>query len=420
MALQVLFSLLLQLQIMQRPLFYAYYISLLAFVLGSQHIARSTTSHDKRAATSTSNAAETKLFTQSWGLVDNIKAAMLASIRTSWEQGTAAQAVLETDNPEYSVFGASPFVSDGITPLSALQLGLSAVVRQTPDGRLSQQINDALDGAALDGASAGSVVLLGSFTNNPRGSQYWENAADKELAYVLSVNRTSNGAISQRADSRQYWSDGVFMGPPFLAYYGALKKNQSLLQLAYDNCRLYREALLIDGPTGPLWAHIYDDDHKSWIDKGLWGTGQGWVSLGMIRVALTIQKSAFASEMTQQVDDLVSWTKQILDGTFVALTPNNLIPDYIAGGPSFGDSSSSAALVSVAYRGAKFFPKTFGANYTQKAALIRDAVIKGVDSMGVLNPVVDPLNWGKTGVLSTEAQAFALMMLAAWKDWLGV
>ena len=67
------------------------------------------------------------------------------------------------------------------------------------------------------------------------------------------------------------------MGPPFLACYGAVNKNQSLLQLAYDNCRLYREALLIDGPTGPLWAHIYDDDTKSWVDKGIWGTGEIFV-----------------------------------------------------------------------------------------------------------------------------------------------
>jgi hypothetical protein len=77
--------------------------------------------------------------------------------------------------------------------------------QQAPDGRLSQQINDAQDAAALDGASAGSVVLLGSFIDNPRGSQYWEMAAKKQLDYVLSVGRTSTGAISHRADGLQYW-----------------------------------------------------------------------------------------------------------------------------------------------------------------------------------------------------------------------
>jgi hypothetical protein len=52
--------------------------------------------------------------------------------------------------------------------------------------------------------------------------------------------------------------------------------------------------------------------------------------------------------------------------------------------------------------GAKFFPNTFGANYTQQTAEIRDAVIDSVDSMDVLNPVVNPLSWNTTGVLSTK------------------
>ena len=69
----------------------------------------------------------------------------------SWEQGTAAGAILELDDSEYSVFADSPFKNKGQIPVSTLHLALSAAVRQTSDGRLSQQINDALDGAALDG-----------------------------------------------------------------------------------------------------------------------------------------------------------------------------------------------------------------------------------------------------------------------------
>jgi hypothetical protein len=83
------------------------------------------------------------------------------SLRFSWEQGTAAASILEFDDPEYSVFGSCPFVYNEKFPLSTLQLAYSAAVRQSPDGRLSQEIGDALDGAALDGASAGSAVLLG-------------------------------------------------------------------------------------------------------------------------------------------------------------------------------------------------------------------------------------------------------------------
>jgi hypothetical protein len=95
----------------------------------------------------------------------------------SWEQGTAAGGILEFDDPEYSVFGPSPFVSNGQFPLSTLQLAYSAAVRQTSDGRLSQEIGDALDGAALDGASAGSAVLLGKYhfvVPKNSISNYWD------------------------------------------------------------------------------------------------------------------------------------------------------------------------------------------------------------------------------------------------------
>lgn len=62
------------------------------------------------------------------------------------------------------------------------------------------------------------------------------------------------------------------MGFPFIAYYGAVTKNATLLQIAYDQCRLYRDALIIDGPTGKLWGHIRNDT-GAWVDEGIWGSG---------------------------------------------------------------------------------------------------------------------------------------------------
>ena len=77
-----------------------------------------------------------------------------------------------------------------------------------------------------------------------------------------------------RVDAHQYWSDGLYMAPPFLAYYGALAQNQSLLQFAYDNLAWYRDALLVNGSTGPLLAHIFDEDAESFTDEGIWATGE--------------------------------------------------------------------------------------------------------------------------------------------------
>jgi len=275
-------------------------------------------------------------------------------------------------------------VSNRKFPLDTLQLAYSAAVWQTPDGRLSQNIGDALDGAALDGASAGSAVLLGSFTD-PTRSSYWLSAASAELNYILNVApRTSTGAISHRADSRQYWADGVYMGFPFIAYYGAVTHNATPLQIAYDQCRLHRDALLLDGPTGKLWGHIYDDDTKSWVDEGIWGSGNAWAALGMLRIAVTIRKTSSYPTMMTQVFDLISWVKEILDGEFAALTSGNLVPDYLTDGPSFGDASSSAALASVAYRVATLYPKRFGSNYTTTAANMRYAVLGNITNLGSL------------------------------------
>lgn len=367
---------------------------------------------------------DASLYQSKLRVADNIRSVMLASIRTSWEQGTAAASILEFDDPEYSVFGSCPFVYNEKFPLSTLQLAYSAAVRQSPDGRLSQEIGDALDGAALDGASAGSAVLLGSFTDTSRRN-YWLNAANAQLNYLLNVApRTSTGAISHRNDTRQYWADGVYMGFPFIAYFGAVTNNATLLQIAYDQCRLYRDALILDGPTGKLWGHIYSDDTKTWIDKGIWGTGNAWAALGMLRVAVTIQKTEHSSKMASQIANLTSWTKEILDGEFASLGSDNLVPNYIIGGPSFPDAASSAALASVAYRVAHLFPQKFDTNYTDVAARIRDAVMGNITNLGTLQPITDPLPdpfpyWNSTGLLSTESQAFGLMMLSAWRDWIG-
>ena len=38
----------------------------------------------------------------------------------------------------------------------------------------------------------------------------------------------------------------------------------------------------------------------------------------------------------------------------------------------------------------------------------------------MMAPVVDPLRWGDVGEVSTEAQAFGVMMMAAWRDYLGL
>ncbi|GAB1524941.1 glycoside hydrolase family 88 protein [Rhizoctonia solani] len=362
--------------------------------------------------------------------IEMVKSAMLASIRTSWEQGVAADAIAEHEFPEYSVYGYDestmkpfsypcPQSARKQLPLQVIQFGLSAAVRQSPDGRLSQLINDALDGAALDGASAGLAVLVGKYVKNSY-SDYFGEAALKQLNYVLyTVPRTSTGAISHRAATPSYWADAVYVGFPFIAAYGAATKNETLLQISYDQCRLYRDALRI--PEAGIWAHIYNDDTKSFGDKGLWATGNAWAAKGMLNVATIIEKSG--TNMTAQVSDLKSWVKEILDGTCARLDSDNLVPNYMdnTGRPgtndTFGDAAGSALVAATAYRAANMWPADFGRNYTDCAEKIKQSVMEKITDLGLIHPIVDPVSWHQQGILGTEAQAFGVMMYAAWRDW---
>jgi|SRR5712672_741909 len=66
-------------------------------------------------------------------------------------------------------------------------------------------------------------------------------------------------------------SDFVYMVPPFIAYFGALQNDGgglALLRIAYDQIRLYREALF-DADVS-LWRHV---TLGSWEDSGHWATG---------------------------------------------------------------------------------------------------------------------------------------------------
>ena len=61
------------------------------------------------------------------------------------------------------------------------------------------------------------------------------------------------------------------MAPPFIAYFGAIQNDSgglALLQIAYDQIRLYREALF-DADVS-LWRHIA---LGSLEDTGHWATG---------------------------------------------------------------------------------------------------------------------------------------------------
>ena len=120
------------------------------------------------------------------------------------------------------------------------------------------------------------------------------------------------------------------MAPPFIAYFAVLDNGGGelpLLQVAYDQCRLYRDALR---DPGGLWKHVV---LGSWQDNSHWATGShtsccssrpkiiklllgnAWAAAGMLRVRETIRHSGQASILAQQQANLTEWIQEILNAT---------------------------------------------------------------------------------------------------------
>lgn len=59
------------------------------------------------------------------------------------------------------------------------------------------------------------------------------------------------------------------MVPPFLAYYGVMSRNRTLLNEAYTQIMLYRNYLF--DPTESMWKHILLGVSDN--DEGFWSTG---------------------------------------------------------------------------------------------------------------------------------------------------
>ncbi|TBU36627.1 glycosyl hydrolase family 88-domain-containing protein [Dichomitus squalens] len=396
----------------------------------------------------------------------NVKARLAQGATHSWEIGTRAQALTEFDSPSYSVLNDSSLPPlQGSAPSSldeVVSIARSVVQNLTNVGQGAQPlIGGTTSGeAAGDPASIGVAVLLANWTGAGAADKLdYAGAARDQLEYLLEkVPRTSDGAISHRVENVQLWADFVYMVPPFLAYYGVLTRNQTLVQAAYDQCRLYREAL-VDTDAGGMWRHIAGNDS----DTGHWTTGNGWAAAGMLRVLGTIQHSQYSKSMKSQAKDLAGWVSQIHNGIYPHLQTTGLFKNYADDSTSFDDASGTAILASTVYRLALlsgvhtnvpnaeksrialFAPSASSPSSSSSSSLSSSSsspssshASSGTSSStapsssatspslahftsdGWLTPVVNPYNVGAQGEHSPEGEAFVLEMYAAWRDWAAV
>ncbi|THH15899.1 hypothetical protein EW146_g4644 [Bondarzewia mesenterica] len=393
----------------------------------------------------------------------------------SWEYGTRAQTLLELDAAPFSVL--SPFT---LPPANSLNSSANAslsdvfsIAQKIVSGR-SKSNNNATgpqplisDASAGDPASIGVAVLLANWTGmgGQDGLEYGGAAQDQlNFLYSSSVPKTSDGAISHRTSEVQLWSDSVYMVPPFLAYYGVLSGNQTLISEAYTQIQLYRN-YLVDNKAGGLWKHVLLG--ASGNDEGHWSTGNAWAAAGMLRVLGTMKNSPYSKSFKNEIKNLGQWTFDIQKAMYSHLQSNNLFKNYADGSDSgnFDDASSTALLAATVYRLSlltgthTYLPYAercrttlFSLSNSSSSSSSSSSPASSVSSStatssthssatstqssasasatptvfaealhfssdGWLTPVVNPNSYGSEGSNSPESEAFVLQLHAAWRDW---
>ncbi|PLW50036.1 hypothetical protein PCASD_01251 [Puccinia coronata f. sp. avenae] len=350
----------------------------------------------------------------------------------SWEWGAQAEVILERSRPEYSVYSNTRHLplseQDGpLEPPQQLIEFIEPILAKRVPGTLPLVDGD---GASGDPASLGVAVLVAAATSNKEKAAYFQKLADGQLDWLLNhVPASEDGAISQRDKELQYWSDYMYMAPPFLAYYGAATSNATLLEIAYNQAKQYRT--ILQGGKIKVWQHIVDG---SFEDRSYWSTGNGWAAAGMMRIYATFLnlRDPKLNKLTQPWrDDLAKWVIEIVKGAYAYQYKDSyLLPNYLANtnaSHNYAECSGTALIAAAAYRLASLQPECEERMPLHAINKARVAIFSKYTNhqTGAVAPVVDPLDWNsatpfngtkpETGFVSPEGQAFTVLLFEAWK-----
>jgi rhamnogalacturonyl hydrolase YesR len=307
-------------------------------------------------------------------LIEKVKRAMLTMQRDAWEQGVAAQALLESGERELVVLMAK-----------------EAVVRQLEDGRLA--VISCNEGVTDPAANGEAVLYAAEATGDPA----LRAAAARMLDYLVKrAPRREDGTLYHVANKRQVWVDSMYMAPPFLAVAGepeeAVRQVEGIRKLLWE-------------PRKKLFSHIWDDDLKGFFRPDFWGVGNGWAAAGMARII-----QALPDRMGREKKRLAGYVKDVVDGCLAFRRPDGLFHDVVDKPATFVETNLAQMLAYTIYRGVR--GGWLGRTYLRQAEVMRDAARRKVDAYGYVQGVCGSPTFESAGT-ATEGQAFFLLMEAA-------
>jgi unsaturated rhamnogalacturonyl hydrolase len=314
---------------------------------------------------------------QTESITNRVTLAMLATQRASWEQGVAAQALLEMGQIDLAIL-----------------LARDAALRQGQDGRLGSLGSE---NAVTDPAANGVPVLYAArFTDDRTLKQ----AAQRMLDYLMNeAPRTKDGVLHHITNARQVWADSFYMAPPFLAVAGqpqeAVRQVEGLRRLLWNEEK-------------KLYAHIWDEDKNALARSDCWGVGNGWAAAGIARVIRSLP-----ADMADEKARLAQYCRAGIDGCLTHQRADGLFHNVVDDPTTFVETNLAQMLAYTIYRGAAagWLPRT----YLEAADRMRAAAHQKVDESGLVQGVCGSPEFEYSGT-ATEGQAFFLLMEAARHD----
>ncbi|MEK8126632.1 glycoside hydrolase family 88 protein [Paenibacillus filicis] len=305
---------------------------------------------------------------------EKVKLALLSMQRYSWEQGVAAQAMLESGDMELAIL----FARD-------------AVNRQDAAGKLGV-MNDGY--SVTDSAANGEAVARAA---QATGDPLFEQGAARMLDWLLHhAPRTAEGTLRHVIDKPQVWIDSFYMAPPFLAVSGhyeeAVKQIDGYRQLLWD-------------PEARLFGHIWDDEAKAYVRQAHWGVGNGWAAAGMVRVLERLPES-----MSEERERILGYLLDVLEGCLAHLREDGLLHDVIDDSSTFVETNAAQMLSYAIYRGVTL--GLLDRRYIRAAERMRTAAHGRVDERGLVQGSCAAPFFDRPGT-APESQAFFLLMESA-------
>ena len=150
----------------------------------------------------------------------------------------------------------------------------------------------AIESYNIDFINPGKVLFdLHKATGNPK----YKRAMDRLIGQLKNHPRTTEGAFWHKLIyPHQVWLDGLYMGSPFLAQYGATFNKPELIDDAVNQFLICAKHTF-DPATG-LYYHAWDESrNQRWADKttgqspNFWGRSVGWWFMALVDVLDYVQ-----------------------------------------------------------------------------------------------------------------------------------